>query len=1123
MKNIPNFLKLYLSHKIKNDNLISIINFLIICLSFLMVIIRIEEDAYFNSNIKHKIISTISILCFFSIIFLIIKTKIHKYNLWGNSNYQKLAYELINKLPSKDRMINALQIYAKIDLNSPYSDLTINAVNQIEKDVKKINIKNISFDFPYKKLYCLIILSIIFISLISFSNNYLKALKRLVQIERTYIKPLPFEMTFKDYEKDKFIFKNESFDIKIKAKGKAPLKINLNKMTNNTIEQLEINNLDNMFSYNYDKLNSNTKIWASYINESIIPYKKYIIKTDTLNVIIKTRPEFKNLDIKIIPPSYTNINEIEYNKSLSTIQVLEGSKIRLNGILNKKLKNAFLLFDNDSIVYMNVDGNELSKTFEVFKPNEFEIICNDFENNQNIPIRYSIIINDDLSPYVNIKHPKDNFKLNERENINLEIELVDDYGIKNVSLEYYLVKPYYLNQDTSITKINIFDDFKMKPNQFLSYNWNINNLQIGPGDEIFYWVRAFDNNIITGPGIGKSNILKAYFPSLEELYFEVEEEQENIEENFNDMIDSIDEIKNMYESISNDVLKEQTGLEQEQEAKNMSSELEKISEKINNLENTIQTIEELNDKNDLINDILGDKIQKLQDMFKDAISSDLMKALQDMQESLNEDDYKKSLEELNNFNFEMNDLEEQLDRMIDLFEQIVAEQKLDELTKKIESMSDLQKDISKKIDENHQNKNIKPMENKQNNNLNDLEDTISETTDLMKNINEAISDNIKELNSGTELSEIQKNINNILSSQNNSKSSMNKSSKNIENDLEKLLEKLEAIKKEYQKSSSLEMLTMYSRIIKNLIDMSYEQEELIETTKNVKSKKDTIIFKITTKENILLQQYKNVFIQISDLSKKSFHISAETSKTFSQIFNHLIKTINSFEQGKIKDGKKNQIFTMEYINKTILLIIDAMDNMQSSGEASGYSSYIESMEQLMSGQQALNQGMSSLLPMPGGQQPGQDGLMQSLMQQQQSLKQKLEQLMQESSFSSSENQGESLGKALDDMNQIIKDFDDNNISQESIERGKQVYKKLLKHKNAQKDRGFDNTWEAEQNNKTNLLENNINEINNQNSVDLKKLYKRLNELDNNKKLTKENKTIIQEYLRILIEEKINEK
>ena len=1124
MKSIQKFLKAYLNQKIKNENLNLIINFLIVGLSFLIIIIKIEESAYFSPYTKNKISSIIFLLYSLGILFLILKSIIHIYNLGGNSNSQTLAYQLINKIPTKDRIINALQIYSKLDLNSPYSDLTINAINELESDIKKININKINFNFPYRKLYFLITLFLFFIFFIFLSAQYANALNRLIEKDLIFNKPLPFKLIFENYENNRSTFKGEELKIVINGEGELPEKIFLNKMIDGKIQQFEINNIKKSFSYNLKNINDNMKIWASYINKPILPYKYYKIETDTLNIILKTRPEFKELKINIIPPEYTNVYELEHNQSLSTIELLKGSKIKLNGILNKNLKNAQIVFNNDSSTNVKVDDNKISINLEILEPTQFQILCYDFDNNNNIPLKYSIEIIDDLSPYVYIKYPNDNLKIDEQNNINLEIELFDDFGINKALLEYYVLKPYYLNQDTTLKNISILDSSHTKNNQFISYNWNITNLNIGPGDEIFYWIKAFDNNAKTGPGIGKSNILKAYFPSLEELYFEIEEEQEIIEENFEDMIDSIDEIKNMYETISNDVLKEKTGLEQELETNKIKTELQQISEKIESLENTIETIEELNDKNNLINDVLGDKIQKLQDMFKDAISSELMEALKNIQESLNEDDYKKSLEELNNFEFEMNDLEQQLDRMIDLFEQIVAEQKLNELTKKMEEMQDFQKEISEKINKNHQDKNIEPMKNKQNNNLDDLEKTLNQTSEIMKDIDYEISEKINQMSSSDQFLELDKNINNIANSEKNNQSDMNQNSKDIEKSLNKMSEKLEDIIKEYQKKATVEMLNMYSRIIKNLIDMSYEQEQLVKITKNIKSKKDTAMSKIASREHVLLQQYKNIFIQISDLTKKSFHISAETSKTFSQIFNHLIKTINAFEQGKIKDAKKNQILIMEYINKTILLLIDAMENMQSSGEASGYSQYLESMQELMSGQQALNQGMQSLLPMPFGQQPGKEGLMESLMQQQKSLMQQLNKLMDENSLASSDDEGKGLGKALDDMEQLIKDFENNNISQESINRGEQVYRRLLEHQNAMKNRGFDQKWEAEQNNDNDkLINNNLNDIKNHNSVELKKLYKKLDELDNNKNITKENKTIIQEYIKILIEEKLNEK
>ena len=1118
MEYIHQFLKSYLFKKIKNQNFILIINSLIVGVAFLIILIKIEENVYFSPIIKNKLLSLLLMIYLIIIIYIIFKSLIHIKGLFGNSNYQQLAFELINKISAKDKIINALQIYSNINLKNSYSDLTIQAISEVENDLKKISINNIKFNSKNKNLYILLVLIFTLLLNSYFSMQYINAMQRLITKDKTYIKPLPFELIIN--HDNKIIFKGEDLEVNILSTKNIPNNIKLNKMIDGKIESVSINKINESFTHSFKNFKKNTKIWATYLHESKLPFNRYKINSDTLTVILKNRPEFKELSINIIPPLYTNINEIKHNQSMSRIEVIKGSTIKINGLLNKKISEAIIKFDDINFIYMSVNKNKIESEFTVEYSKDFEIICYDYEDINNIPIVYSVSVSDDLNPYVRINYPEDNLKINEIDNINLEYEMVDDFGISIANLEYYIIKPYYLNQDTIFKKIEIFNSNEMSYKQYMKYNWNIKDLYIGPGDEIFYWLIAKDNNTKTGPGIGKSNTLKAYFPNLEELYFEVEEKQEIIEDDFDEMIESIDEIKTMYESISNNVLKEKTGFEQEQESKSISEELKNISEKISNLESTIKTIEELNNKNNLINDQLGNKIQKLQDMFKNVLNEKLMEAIQNIQESLNEDDYKKSLEDLNDFNFEMSDLEQQLDRMIDLFEQIVAEQKLDELTKKMESMYELQKEITDKINQNHNDKNIKPMVNKQNDNLKDLKKTFKETSDTMNNINENTSDELEKLISSIELSNISKENNDIIKS--NNKKELNQSSKNNESNLEKLLSELEKIKDDYEQQSTLEMLNMYSRIMKNLIYMSYEQEVLIKTTESIKNKKDSMISKITSKENILLEQYKNVFIQISDLSKKSFHISAETTKTFSQIFNYLMKTIHAFEQGKIKDAKNNQFSVMNHINKTILLLLESMQNMQSTGDASGYSQYMESMEDLLSGQQSLNQGMGSLLPMPFGEQPSQDGLMQSLMQQQQSLKNQLEKLMKESSFSNGETQGESLGKALDEMDKIIKDFENNNISQESINRGEQIYKKLLEHKNSERNRGFNNLWEAKQNDGNNLLENNLNHLD-KNDIELKKLYEKLEKLNQNQNINSENKTIIKEYLRILIKEKINEK
>ena len=62
-------------------------------------------------------------------------------------------------------------------------------------------------------------------------------------------------------------------------------------------------------------------------------------------------------------------------------------------------------------------------------------------------------------------------------------------------------------------------------------------------------------------------------------------------------------------------------------------------------------------------------------------------------------------------------------------------------------------------------------------------------------------------------------------------SELEKNLNDIKNELNKIIE-------EYKNKASLEMLNAFTRIIKNLIDMSYEQEQLIKISRTIKSKND---------------------------------------------------------------------------------------------------------------------------------------------------------------------------------------------------------------------------------------------------------------------------------------------
>jgi len=596
---------------------------------------------------------------------------------------------------------------------------------------------------------------------------------------------------------------------------------------------------------------------------------------------------------------------------------------------------------------------------------------------------------------------------------------------------------------------------------------------------------------------------------------EVENEQQNIFENFDNVNDSIEELKNIYEELSNEVLKEEMGLDQQQSSEMIASELEKISSKIKNLENAIEQIEKINDKNNLINETLGDKIENLQKMFKDILTPELLDKIKSLQENMENNDFEKSIEQLNEFEFEISDLENQIDRMVELFEQIILEQKLDEIQKRVEKLIDNQEKISSEIQSDKNDNKVEAMEQNQIKEFNDLIKTIEEASMLTENNNINTSNSLKNLLNSKSVEDIKSKMNQINLVNMNDKQIY---SEEIENELYSMQKQLDDIIHEHNKNTKIKILTLYTRVIKNLVDLSHSQEKMNFISKNIKYKTHPQLSEIIINENTILEQYKSLFIQITDLSNNSFYIKPDVSKSFGQTFKNITKSISNFEQGYIRDAKLNQLEILNHMNESIILLLNSMDEMQNSNSPSGYEQYLESLDELSKGQQSMNKGMQSALPLPFGQN-GQNGMMQSLLNQQKQLMEQLQQLMDASG--NQPGSSDDLGKAMQDMNDIINDLNNNILNEETYEKGENVYKKLLNHKKATKEKGIDELWKSEKFNNENLKKNKLNQITNENNFEIEELFKSLNEINKNDKINEKDKNIIEEYIKILIDEKLD--
>ena len=136
------------------------------------------------------------------------------------------------------------------------------------------------------------------------------------------------------------------------------------------------------------------------------------------------------------------------------------------------------------------------------------------------------------------------------------------------------------------------------------------------------------------------------------------------------------------------------------------------------------------------------------------------------------------------------------------------------------------------------------------------------------------------------------------------------------------------------------------------------------------------------------------------------------------------------------------------MNDIALMLINSMNNMQNTQSAAGLESYLEQLEQIGQGQSEINMGTMQLGQMG---MMSQQEMMKRLQAKQESLEEQLEQLMEEMPG----NQGQGgLSKASEDMDDVIRKFQQGRINNETKDKQQKILSRLLDSQKSIKEKDY---------------------------------------------------------------------
>ena len=985
-------------------------------------------------------------LAFIFYAFLKIFINSKSYN--DNMDDESMAKELGSRIPNlSDKILNILQL-SKTDFKNPLKKELVNyAVEEINSDINNYSLKSTISRISIKQWTSFILINIMaIISIISMNS----ALTRIIQFDKKT--PNPFKIITIGNLQDRVIA-GEDFVVEFKIEGEKPDNITLYWTQNNRKDSTKIlMNESGKIDYTFKDIRGKTKYWA--VSRSNFFFSNWDTVQSKLNTIkVLQRPDISNIEFEINPPEYSNLSPYKLNAIEPQIRVLMNSKIDYKIKSNQKLQSAIIINDKVDSMILKKNNSYWNTSLIINKNHNQEILLKNSEGIQNQQkFIYKIKVLEDYNPELYVISPNDKmFEINNTSQIPLQFKISDDYGLDKSWIEFTIIRPEYMDIDSTINSISINSYIDTK-SYSEAYKWELSKYNLFPGDEIKFQIVVKDNNPESS-GITKSQFYNATYPSFEDIFNALESNEKEIDDLSKETIIQIEELDNVLEEIKLDLLKAtDISPENQQKVEESVEKMNDIFSEIKNMEEAINNLKEQAEKDNIFDQDLTDKFEQFQNLLNDMMSPELLNAMQKMNDALENMDLKKMLEAVENFDYNLDQFEKQLDRFIEMFELAIAEQKIEELTTTLELMIEQENEIETKLKNDTSTKQLSSMQKRQNEKFQNLQNIMEDAKESTENFSEKTSDAINDLmnsklNQATKesLKAAQKSLS--TSDQN----AMNHISESKQNLTEMYIE-AKNIQELFKQDTTNEMIQLFYSVIDNILKLSQNQESLILISKDTRMSSPKMK-EHTFDQFIINKQFTNFIDQLMNLSTKTFYITPDINNKIGFCKKAIDNSIINLEQRKFSTAKQEQSNVLGSMNEIAILLLSAMNEMKETGSASGLSSYLEKLEKISQGQSELNMNTMQLGQMGMMQQ---SEMMKRLEGQQKALQEKLQEILDDMP---GQNQG-GLSKASEDMLDIVKDLKNNRITNETIDKQNQILSRLLDSQKSLKEKDYSSKREG---------------------------------------------------------------
>jgi hypothetical protein len=1032
-----------------------------------LIIAVLENYAYFNSVVRALLFYLYLLTTLIVLVKLIVIPLLRLYKIGRIISYE-YASEIIGKdFPEiKDKLLNAIQLKEQSINNGISREILFASIDQRAGELSPFPFSR-AVDFKINKKYLKFLLptiGVFLFILIASPSIITEPSKRIVNYSTFYEKQAPF--SFEVLNKQLQAVQQEDYKLDIKLVGE------------NIPNEVFV-----VVAGNEYKLSKENTVLYHYLFKNLQKDLTFYLKVDgfrskdyTLKVIPK--PIIVDFEVLLDYPLYTG-KKSETIQNSGDFSLPAGTNVTWK-IKTRDTKRLFLRFIDKGLfldpgtpeMFIYSQHFFISQNYSVFTQNQY------IKNPDSL--NYTINVIPDAYPYIDVKEYKDSLY---ESHFYFKGMIKDDYGF-NKLLFKYKKSGNDNNTDNEETK-SITINKNLNQEDFYFY-FDISALDTKPGENIEYYFEIWDNDGINGSKVTRSQKMIFKVPTIDEIEKQTEQNNEDVKNQMEQAIKDADQLKKQIDDLDKKLIDKKTiNWQERKQIEDLLNKQQQLQNNVENLKNQLKEnfIKESQYKQ--TDENILEKQKQLEELFNKVMTDEMKELFEQLQQMLDKLDKDKIEEALDKMKLSNKDIEKELDRNLELFKQLELEKKMSETIDKLQNLSEEQKNLSEET------KDGKEEEQNLINNQKNINEKFNSITKDLKDLNDKnkeLEEPKKLLNTSEQEKAIQQELNNSQNSlQNNKMKNAAKSQQNAGEQMQQMADDLKKQQEEMESEEAGEDIQALRMLLKNLVKVSFDQEDLINKLKvtNITDPKYT---QIMDKQKQLNDDLKMIEDSLFALSKRQTTIQSTVNHEISQINDNVEKSLEALHNRNMSNAQKWQQYVMTSVNNLALLLAESLEQMQQqqqskssksskggkcnkpgSGKPSA-ASMKKMQEELNKKMQALKKQMEDGKGMGG--KTGKEGQTSSeqfsrLAAEQEALRRMMQQYGEELKKEGTGNDG-NISEMMKKMEQTETELVNKMINNETLKRQQDILTRLLESEKAEKERELDEKRESKEMKNSNI-------------------------------------------------------